>query len=423
MGFLKGASLLSHAILSVALQAQDPSPRFQFSGFGTLGLVATGTRQVGYPRNDTEAAYAVDQPTAAVDSRLGLQWSARLSDKLLFTLQVLSKNQYDNTWRPEVDWACLNWTPTPDWQIKGGRIGTQELPNGDFANVGYTYLWVRPPAEVFNGFSTSFINGLDVTRSFQRPDGTTYAVQVIGGFADEKQVVDNSFDRTYDLSGSYLWGVALKAARGGFRGKLSYSQFRAAQGYGGATVQDFLDLLASYSTLLNNPTPAQVANSLNLQGALGRNILLGVSWEDERIQAQAGLGRNLLNLGAFPSGWLGYASFGYAFGNLMPYAVWARTCSDHQVLPDLSAISALPGPLPPAVVQTVDASFLGGQSNQSTVSAGLRWDLGSHAALKLQVDRVRAHDSTVLWRVLQPGWDGEATVMSLALDFIFGGFH
>jgi len=40
--------------------------------------------------------------------------------------------------------------------------------------------------------------------------------------------------------------------------------------------------------------------------------------------------------------------------------------------------------------------------------------------LKIQIDQVRVIDNAAfLWRDPQPGWNGRATVFSIALDFVF----
>jgi hypothetical protein len=58
--------------------------------------------------------------------------------------------------------------------------------------------------------------------------------------------------------------------------------------------------------------------------------------------------------------------------------------------------------------------------DQYTWSTGLRWDFADHADLKLQVDRVHARRSPILYDV-EPGYQGQFYVMSAVVDFVFGG--
>jgi len=267
----------------------------------------------------------------------------------------------------------------------------------------------------------SYVDGIQVTRSFERPDGTDFRAQLVGGFADQKVVTNGSGAQNYDLTGIPFLAAALEARHGAFRSRLTYGQGTFVKQFGGANVQDFTNFLSSYSQLLGDPRPAQVADSLKIKGMIGRWGLLGVSWEKDRIQAQAGVGRVTYShhIG-FPDSWHGYASFGYRFGSVVPYAVWARSATDHTSNPDLGPLASLPGPVPAFLVSTVDQAAQGRDTNQTTVSVGLRWDFTDQAALKVQVDRVHAL-SPGLWRDVQPGWDGDATIMSVTLDFIFGG--
>jgi hypothetical protein len=59
---------------------------------------------------------------------------------------------------------------------------------------------------------------------------------------------------------------------------------------------------------------------------------------------------------------------------------------------------------------------------QTTASAGLRWDLYSNTALKLQYDRVTPHDGsrgTMINTLPSFRSDHPADVVSLAFDFVY----
>jgi len=80
--------------------------------------------------------------------------------------------------------------------------------------------------------------------------------------------------------------------------------------------------------------------------------------------------------------------------------------------------------LPTSVIPGVDAitqslvshSFV----DQHTYTLGGRWDFEKNLALKAQVDWVRGTPMSVfLLKNTLPGWGGNMTVLSLALDFVF----
>jgi hypothetical protein len=273
---------------------------------------------------------------------------------------------------------------------------------------------------VFGGSGVSFLDGVDVTRSFERPDGTNIQLQVVAGFGDEKVAVNNPQAPFLDLTGSSIWAVALKVRKGALRSRFSYTEIKFGKEYGGAAAETFRDTLASFSPFLNDPRPAQVADATRLRGTVGRQFLVGASWEKDRFQAQGAVVRVLFHHLGEPSSWGGFGSVGYRFGQVVPYALWSRAVSDRNPPPDLGPMRHLPGPLAPGLIQAVDAAASGGDVDQTTCSAGLRWDFADQAALKVQLDRVHSHNSTGFWWVKEPGWDGRATVMTVTLDFIFG---
>ena len=138
-------------------------------------------------------------------------------------------------------------------------------------------------------------------------------------------------------------------------------------------------------------------------------------------QAQAALADSTFHVALFPEQRSGFASFGYRLGDWVPYGVVARKVSRRAATPDLGRLPLLPGSAP--LVEAVDQAIHLDEYDQTTVSAGLRWDFNDQADLKFQLDRVQMHNATGNWLVDQPGWNGKALVMSVTLDFILGGVH
>lgn len=138
------------------------------------------------------------------------------------------------------------------------------------------------------------------------------------------------------------------------------------------------------------------------------------------IQAQGAVTRVLSEVGSIPDLWTGFLSFGYRVGAVVPYATYARAVSRRFADPNLGILPSIPQIGPP-LAQFVTAALHAQEQDQRTLSAGLRWDFAPTADLKVQVDRVRSHNATVPWVANQPGWNGQATVFSIVLDFIFGG--
>ena len=69
--------------------AQDSSAGCQLGGFGTLGVAATTTNKVGYPRGTFQPSGATHRLDPETDSRLGLQLRLPLGESLFGTLQAV----------------------------------------------------------------------------------------------------------------------------------------------------------------------------------------------------------------------------------------------------------------------------------------------------------------------------------------------
>ena len=388
-------------------------------------MASTDTHQVGFRRDSSQPNGIMDKPTWSVDTRFGLQLSAKLGETLLGTLQVVSKYRYDGTYKPELSWGCLAWNPVSNLQIRAGYLAVDILPHGDFSNVGYTYLWVRPPVDVFGSLSLTRMKGLDVSHGFALGAGTTLQVKAFGGTTVEKVPVDHIGD--WDMNGGRFWGVTAKVASGAWRGRVSASTFTLPADLP-EPVPTLQKVLTGFGAQIPEPKLAGAAAALATKGVVTRTYQAGVAWEQGRTQAQGTLYRFTSDSFLFPSVWSGFASFGYRLGQVVPYGVFSRVVTARAQRPDLGALPSMPGPLAPVaqeIVRKMDILAAARGVDQHTLSAGLRWDFIPKADLKFQVDSIRSHNATGL--VFNPdpnaarAWDGRMTVMTVTLDFIFGG--
>src|SRR5476649_388311 len=122
-----------------------------FNGFGTIGVVHSSEDQAYF----TSSTY---KPTGAgyshawspdVDSRIGAQVAADFTPELSAVVQVIAEQGYDNTYRPNVEWANIKYQLTPDFGVRLGRIELPTFLVSDVRKVGYANPWVRPPIEVY----------------------------------------------------------------------------------------------------------------------------------------------------------------------------------------------------------------------------------------------------------------------------------
>jgi hypothetical protein len=119
-----------------------------------------------------------------------------------------------------------------------------------------------------------------------------------------------------------------------------------------------------------------------------------------------------------------YISSGWRHADLTPYAGYARVWGRPPAGPASLALGGLPFAYAAAgsVLNTGLEAMMRSVPSQSTLSAGLRWDVGSNMALKLQLERVTTRSgSRGMFINSVPDYRSGHTahVTSAALDFVF----
>src|ERR1700692_321141 len=88
--------------------AEDPgASMFSLSGFGTLGVVHSSEDKADFTSTifkPNGAGYSHDW-SAAVDSLIAAQVTAHFTPQLTAVLQLDAEQNYDNSYRPHVEWA------------------------------------------------------------------------------------------------------------------------------------------------------------------------------------------------------------------------------------------------------------------------------------------------------------------------------
>ncbi len=388
---------------------------WKLSGFGTLGAARSDSSQADYLRDLSQPRGVNDSLDGRLDSRLGLQVQGGFGTNLRGTLQVVSKYGYDGTFKPQITWAFLGWNPTQNLQIRMGRLGFDVFMNADSRDVGYSFLWVRPPVEYYGTLPISHLDGLDASQDLSIGRAGTLRLKVYGGFASEKLPVQGG--QPLDLAGSRLAGVAAEWQAGDWRSRLAYAHLRLRHNLT-SQIPDLQAGLRQFGLALTDPRLPQAAEALNLQDRTVQYYSGGISYEPGNLQAQAAAARFHSTAALYPDSWSGFISCGYRFGKVVPFAYWSRLVTDRPTL-DLGALPLVPSPSAQALLGGIQAALGGNVNDQSTWSAGLRWDFASQASFKFQVDRIRAQDSAGMWRRVQPGWDGRGTLVSAVVDFVF----
>jgi hypothetical protein len=385
------------------------APAWSLSGFGTIGAVHSSERKADYTASVLKAngAGATRSWSANVDSRLGAQLDLRLARGWSAVVQVVSEQGLDNSYRPRIEWANVKYQATPDLALRFGRVALPMFLTADYRKVGYIYPWVRPPVEGYGALPFTSSDGVDATLRWSA--GTVRNASQLFYGRDEVKLID-----------------PLRATARGIVGMSNTSDWGALSVRANLiSAEVTTDIGSQLFDAFEAAGPAGLAISRRYEIDHKRATIasIGMNYDPGRwfLMAEASRTRTDSLLGATRSA---YASAGLRINAFTPYLSVAQvraTSPTHE--------EGLPtGGLPPAVAAQL-AQLNGGLNlllatipQQVTRAAGLRWDLATNAALKLQYDRVTPHRGSRGTLInLTPAFRSGQTahVASVALDFVY----
>jgi hypothetical protein len=174
-------------VLGTAANADPTLDQYvTFSGFGTLGVVHSDYNDADFIGNVIQphgAGYSSSwSPTP--DSDLGGQANITLTDALGGVVQVLSRDDANGNFKPDVEWASLKYDITSDFGVRVGRMLLPTFQRSDVQNVGYALPWVRVPLEINYADSASHSDGIDVLYRVQT-GAVTQNLQALWGRTTE----------------------------------------------------------------------------------------------------------------------------------------------------------------------------------------------------------------------------------------------
>lgn len=433
---------------ALAQTPTDAAANFRFSGFGSIGFThadadgATFVRDITQPQGAGNHGLHWEQ-----DTRLGVQGNLQLTDNLEAVAQIVSRYRQENNFDPEVTWGFLKYNHN-DWlEVRAGRIGFDVYPGADTRDVGYSYLWVRPPIEYFGTLLFPYEDGGDIMVRQSIGNGLIRAKLYTG---ITRQRVNSLMQQREWLGGLNLPPIGtvqdLNKSRvsGGF---IEYQDIHWTARIGMAnldTKKEMPDNFGFGQILQGEIMQAMMGGNLPLAGALqafGNDARLAdkqstfkainLAYEDGPLQTQLAFSRIDSDSAIVPDYKSAYISAGYRFGKLTPYLAAARISTKHNDTPErLAQLGATPA------ITTMSRFMLNtGVMNRHSVSIGARYDIAQNLALKMQMDVVHNKSCSplslpfmspgapcpapLMWPKVPVDWDGRAKIYSAVLDFTF----
>lgn len=388
--------------IALSANGDTGAPSWSINGFGTLGVVHSSEDQADFTVGllaDEGAGYS-DTWSAKVDSKVGVQLTSNFASKFKGVLQVISEQNHDGSFDPQIEWANVSYELTPEITVRIGRTVLPTLMMSEYRKVGYAIPAVRPAVEVYNLSPITNSDGIDITYQ-KRFDEVTNTLHLLYGHKSSKlpDGFDIEADNAVTLANTLEWrDVTLFA---------SYSQADLTT----ESLSPFFDAFRAF-------------------GAEGERLADRFDLDDTTLHVTA-VGAQYEPGDWFVSGeWAENSSESFVGENRGWYltgGVRVRTFTPYLSVADLRAKGTLshPGlPFPQAepLNQALNQLLAGNSGDQSRVAVGLRWDFAPSVTLKVQYDHIDLRRGTrgVLSNT-QPGFEGKdpVSLFSTTVDFVF----
>lgn len=388
--------------------ADDAEPLVSLSGFGTLGAVYHKEDGVQFRRDISQPNGAESGRVSFVpDSMLGVQATATPNQNLEATLQLISRNSVDVSFRPQVSWAYLKLKPVDNVSLRAGRLGIEMYIQGDTTEIGYANLTIRQPVEIYPRSH----DGVDAETSMPLGPGTLRLKGIVGRAVGKMLPGPD----VYDTSGSSLWCAIAEYTQGGLTGRISTGRLTLKNETRGV----LLDALRA--ALPATPNGGAILSRISLRNRPLDYTSVALAYDSGPFQSMASY--VVTSSPDWPNLYDLYGHVGYRIGKFTPYAGYYVRRADRHTIP-----TGIPTGLSP----TTDALNMGAAmaqggalSNETGVSLGLRYELTRSTALKLQFDRIRYRDpKSIIDKTLDTTpFENRPTksmkLLSVALEFVF----
>jgi hypothetical protein len=397
------------AYCALSSAAVTTGPGWTLSGFGTLGYVHSSERRADFTNSVLKASGAGYSRawSAAPDSRLAAQLDARLDSHWSAVVQVVSEQHLDQHYRPRVEWANIKYQATPELALRAGRIALPVFLAADYRKVGYADAWLREPVELYGALPISSSDGMDLTWRWGAGAMRTTTQAFYGHTA-------MGLTPTTHLDARRIAGFSQTAEMGALT--VRFSALTAD-----LTLDIGRPLFDAYAAL--GAAGSELAERYDVDGKRATIASIGLAYDPGRwfLQAEAGRTRTDSFLGKTAAL---HAGGGLRRGAFTTYAGYGHVRAESPTSDPGLPLAGMAGP-GMALAGRLNAglnSLLQTVPDQSSVSAGLRWDFRTNFSLTGQLDRVTPHHGSRGTLInTQPGFEPghPLLVTSVALDFVF----
>lgn len=323
-----------------------------------------------------DEAYTNDTVDNLQESRLGLQVTAPLGDDVRFIGQAIARGNAETGFVSNYEWAYLDYNVGDSGKFKAGRMRIPFYKYSDYLDVGYAYHWITPPKSMYS-LSFSNVDGLGYSQNFS-----------VGAMDMSVNTVFGRYQGTLRIAGQDSPGDLQNLGAVNFTVAMGNHEFYAA--YAQADVYIDATPLTDIVDNVENSGMAIDATELLIDGDYGSFYGIGYKGSVGDFSFFAEASQVQVDNSALQDSQGGYVGTAYNMGDYLVHLTYEAQTSKAK-----NADGLVTGPNAPtetAVETDINEGLraLGGRGSEgdaSTITLGLRKDLGKSNAIKFEVSQ------------------------------------
>jgi hypothetical protein len=379
--------LLLTSAVAAACGSSIANADIRINGFANLTAGFTTSENLDAAGNSTDLFGYDDNVDFSNGSLFAIQVSGDVNENVTATAQLLARGE--NDYEADFEWAYLTYSVNDNLAVNAGRLRLPLFRYSASSDVGYSFHWTQTPFSVYavpftnlDGVRLDYSSNIgDWDYSLQFGAGT-YESEIGGGVAEGENVLLITAEATYES----------------FKARLVYGQSDTT--FTEATTDAAFGQLAQISPIL--------ADKMALREDKGTFTGLGLEY-DNFTWFISGEITEVTSEESFSADDVAYfVTAGTRIGKFTP-SITYEARDGLEDLKFLDDIAALPAQFQPAATQIVVGFQNFFYEDYALTTLGLRYDIDSQVALKLDVSSYENKIQDEL----------DATLVRVAVNYVF----
>jgi hypothetical protein len=345
-----------------------------------------------------------DQIQFGEESLVAVQVDGQLTDKISATGQLLY-HPADNR-DSGLEWAYLSYQHNKKLNFTLGKMRSPFFQYSDVIDVGLAYPWISPPRQVYKEYMFSSFEGAKATYHFA-DEQLAYSLEGYWGQFDSVLTLNGyQFPTTVDD----LKGAVFTIVDDNLSYRISYHT-----GFVEIDSEYIVDIVKSLSYF----GFAESAQTLTARGDI-ESYQAGLTYEGLKYFTTVELIHITGDIPLVPQSTAAYATFGYHFDPFIAHLTIATNNSKSS-----APVNEIPAGVNPQLDQllfgykTIIHSLNYSDVDTDSLTVGLRWDLESNCALKLDLTTFKSKLPASLLIPNSTSKDKRTNLLQVGLEWVF----